>query len=128
MALGIDQAGHKGAMDGGGLTYAVMGCGIDTCYPPSGIRLHARIREQRRHIVRIWTGCTADGIPFSIRNRIISGLSDLVLVVEARKEAAPRLRRIWRWNREKRYLRCRDGASIRSSEGCNRLIAQERGS
>lgn len=46
MALGIDQAGHKGAMDGGGLTYAVMGCGIDTCYPPSGIRLHARIREQ----------------------------------------------------------------------------------
>ena len=89
MALGIDQAGHAGAMDGGGLTYAVMGCGIDTCYPPSGIRLHARIREQGGILSEYGPGVPPTASHFPIRNRIISGLSDLVLVVEARKEAAP---------------------------------------
>ena len=87
MALGIDQAGHKGAMDGGGLTYAVMGCGIDTCYPPSGIRLHARIREQGGILSEYGPGVPPTASHFPIRNRIISGLSDLVLVVEARKRS-----------------------------------------
>ena len=87
MALGIDQAGHKGAMDGGGLTYAVMGCGIDTCYPPSGIRLYARIREQGGILSEYGPGVPPTASHFPIRNRIISGLSDLVLVVEARKRS-----------------------------------------
>lgn len=127
MALGIDQAGHKGAMDGGGLTYAVMGCGIDTCYPPSGIRLHARIREQGGILSEYGPDVPPTASHFPIRNRIISGLSDLVLVVEARKRSGSLITADLALEQGKEVFALPGRRIDPLSEGCNRLIAQGAG-
>ena len=127
MALGIDQAGHKGAMDGGGLTFAVMGCGIDTCYPPSGIRLHARIREQGGILSEYGSGVPPTASHFPIRNRIISGLSDLVLVVEARKRSGSLITADLALEQGKEVFALPGRRIDPLSEGCNRLIAQGAG-
>ena len=46
LARGIDGAGHKGALDGGGKTFAVLGCGVNICYPRSNYSLYTQIGEQ----------------------------------------------------------------------------------
>lgn len=127
MALGIDQAGHKGAMDGGGLTYAVMGCGIDTCYPPSGIRLHTQIREHGGVLSEYGPGVQPIASHFPIRNRIISGLSDLVLVVEARKRSGSLITADLALEQGKEVFALPGRRIDPLSEGCNRLIAQGAG-
>lgn len=84
MAFGIDSAGHEGALKGGGRTYAVMGCGVDICYPARGRQLRQQILE-RGGVLSEYPPETPP-IPryFPERNRIISGLSDIVIVVEAK--------------------------------------------
>ena len=83
MARGVDSMAHRGALQGGGLTIAVLGCGVDICYP-------AENRELRSQIIQ--NGCVMseyapDVRPapafFPARNRIISGLSRAVVVTEA---------------------------------------------
>ncbi len=88
LALGIDSYAHKGALDGGGKTFAVMGCGIDSCYPLSNTRLYEDILKTGGGIISEFVpGALALPYHFPIRNRIISGLSDAVIVVEAKKRS-----------------------------------------
>lgn len=84
MARGIDTAGHMGALDVGGVTCAVLGCGVDICYPKSNIKLYTEILEKGCIISEYPPGTEANPRFFPERNRIISGLSDVVVVVEAR--------------------------------------------
>lgn len=83
MARGIDSSAHKGALKAKGRTTAVLGCGVDICYPSENYRLMDEIQQ---------TGCVISEFPlgtppnpgnFPLRNRIISGLCDGVLIVEA---------------------------------------------
>ncbi len=89
LARGIDGEAHRGALQAGGGTAAVFGGGLDIIYPPEHRKLAGEILE---------TGCLVSEYPpgikparytFPERNRIISGLSSAVVVVEAGKEAAP---------------------------------------
>ncbi len=82
-ALGIDTASHKGALQAGGKTIAVLGCGIDTDYLMANVSLRDVISQNGALISEYPPGTLARGSNFPIRNRIISGLAVGTLVVEA---------------------------------------------
>ena len=83
MALGIDSAAHRGALDAGGKTLAVLGTGVDVVYPPRNRALARDIGEQGLLLSDYPLGAEARAASFPQRNRIISGLALATLVVEA---------------------------------------------
>ncbi|HTS62772.1 MAG TPA: DNA-processing protein DprA, partial [Candidatus Acidoferrales bacterium] len=82
MARGIDTAAHKGALGVGGQTVAVLGCGVDIVYPSENRKLALEIASHGLIVSEFPMGSTAFPQNFPIRNRIISGMSLGVLVVE----------------------------------------------
>lgn len=84
LALGIDGIAHKAALDNGGYTVAVLGSGIDVAYPRTNIELYSRIVDNGAVISEYGLNVKPNPWQFPIRNRIISGLSDGVLIVEAK--------------------------------------------
>jgi DNA processing protein len=82
MARGIDTSAHKGALGAGGDTVAVLGCGVDVVYPAENRKLYSEIAARGLVVSEFPMGSTAFPQNFPIRNRIISGLSFGVLVVE----------------------------------------------
>lgn len=87
MAWGIDTCAHEGAFEGGGKTFAVLGCGVDVCYPASNRRLYERMKVEGGILSEQAFGMPPLPQHFPARNRIISGLADLVLVVEAKEKS-----------------------------------------
>lgn len=87
MAKGIDAMAHKGVLDGGGQTIAVLGCGVDICYPAENRELMENIAKNGCVISEYPPGTEPAPHHFPNRNRIISGLSKIVVVVEAGKKS-----------------------------------------
>ncbi|WP_461568009.1 DNA-processing protein DprA [Thermincola ferriacetica] len=83
MARGIDSAAHKGCLEGGGRTVAVLGTGVDIVYPRENRRLMDNIITHGAVVSEFPPGTKAQPSHFPVRNRIISGMADGVLVVEA---------------------------------------------
>jgi DNA processing protein len=83
LARGVDAAAHKGALRAGGDTVAVVGCGLDVVYPPENLGLYNEIRAKGCMISEFPFGYPPVPVNFPRRNRIVSGLSLGVVVVEA---------------------------------------------
>jgi DNA processing protein len=83
MALGVDSAAQTGALDGGGLSVAVLASGAETAYPRSKQALHRRLVERGLVVSEMPPGTRPWKWAFPARNRTIAGLGDLTVVVEA---------------------------------------------
>ena len=87
LARGIDAAAHRGALQGGGRTIAVLGCGVDIIYPPEHGRLVAQITGAGAVLSESPPGTPPLKHQFPRRNRLISGLALGVVVVEGREDS-----------------------------------------
>ena len=89
LARGIDGEAHRGALESGGQTVAVLGCGVDRDYPAAHAQLAARISEHGLVVSEYAPGVEPAPWRFPARNRIIAGLAAATVVVEAASAAAP---------------------------------------
>lgn len=88
LARGVDIAAQNGVMTvAGGRTYGILGCGIDRCYPEDHIESYMLMQENGGVISEFFPGMPPHPANFPMRNRIISGLSDGILVIEAGKKS-----------------------------------------
>jgi DNA processing protein len=87
LAMGIDVEAHEGALSAEGGTVAVLGCGLDVVYPRQNSRIFHRIREKGVLVSEYPLATRPEGFRFPARNRIIAGMSQGVVVVEAAKKS-----------------------------------------
>jgi DNA processing protein len=87
MARGVDAAAHRGAIDGTGRTIAVLGCGADVVYPGEHHDLSRQILNRGAIVSELLPGTPPRQWHFPLRNRIISGLAQAVIVVEASEKS-----------------------------------------
>lgn len=124
MARGIDGWAHQGALEGGGKTYAVLGNSAEICYPREHERLYRSILKNGGILSEYPPGTKAAAPFFPMRNRIISALSDGVLVVEARIKSGSLITADLALSQGKDIFVIPGRASDALSEGCNNLIKQ----
>ncbi|MBQ6360080.1 MAG: DNA-processing protein DprA [Lachnospiraceae bacterium] len=127
LAAGIDSFGHRGALEGNGYTVAVLGNGIDRCYPVTNLHLYETISEKGAVISEYPPGTPGRPMYFPLRNRIISGLSKLVVVIEAKKRSGSLItvERALEQGKDVMAVPGRLGDPL--SEGCLSLIRQGAG-
>ena len=123
LALGIDGAAHQGALKAEADTYGILGCGVNICYPRSNYSLYTQIGEQGGLISEYPPDTPPLARNFPMRNRIISGLSDAVLVIEARKKSGSLITAQTGLDQGKDIYAVPGRITDSLSEGCNQLIA-----
>ena len=127
MARGIDGAGQRGALNGGGVTYGVLGCGVDICYPREHIGLYMDIQQRGGVISEQLPGKPPLPMYFPMRNRIISGLSDIVLVMEAKERSGSLITADQALEQGKDVYALPGPVTSQLSQGCHSLIRQGAG-
>lgn len=122
LALGIDAAAHKAALESGGRTIAVLGCGIDVVYPPEHRRLAEAITRNGALVTEFPPGTEPEAKHFPVRNRLISGLSLGVTVVEAPASSGALLTADAAAEQGRDVFAVPGNVTAKSSTGTNRLI------
>lgn len=127
MARGVDGAAQRGALNVGGISYGVLGSGVDICYPREHIGLYTDL--QRRGGVLSEQPLGAAPLPqyFPARNRIISALSDIVLVMEAKEKSGSLITADQALELGKEVYALPGPVDSELSKGCNLLIKQGAG-
>ncbi|MBI2487270.1 MAG: DNA-protecting protein DprA [Deltaproteobacteria bacterium] len=124
MARGIDSIAHDGALKRGGRTIAVLGSGLDVIYPQENKKLYERISNQGAVISELPIGTTPDSVNFPKRNRIISGLSLGVAVVQASDKSGSLITASFALEQNREVFAVPGNIGSRLSRGTNRLIKQ----
>ena len=125
LASGIDTCAHEGAYKNIGKTIAVLGCGVDIIYPKENEDLYKNILKNGGLIVSEFPlGTKPEKINFPKRNRIISGISDGVVVVEAKKRSGALITADFALEQNKSVFSVPGNADSIYSEGTNNLIKE----
>lgn len=127
LAKGVDGAAGRGALDGGGNSYAVLGCGANVCYPREHIGLYMDIKEKGGIISEQIPDTPALPRNFPARNRIISGISDIVIIIEARMKSGSLITADMAMEQGKDVYALPGPITSELSSGCNALIKQGAG-
>ena len=127
MARGIDGISQESALNAGGRSYGVLGSGVDICYPQSNLDLYRRLEHQGGLISSYPPGTKPIARNFPARNRIVSGLSDVVVVVEARAKSGTLITVDMALEQGKEVFTVPGRITDGLSGGCNRLIKQGAG-
>jgi DNA processing protein len=127
MARGIDGYAHQGCLQTPSPTVAVLGCGVDICYPRENRGLYEKIRQQGCILSEYPNGSQPLAAQFPQRNRIISGMAELVIVVEAREKSGSLITADFALEQGKDIYAVPGRSNDTMSAGCNRLIAQGAG-
>lgn len=125
LALGIDAVAHRGALDAGGTTVAVLANGVDKITPTTHRELGERILSQGGAIISEYEpGTQPYKEHFIARNRIVSGLSDALIVVEAAKRSGTLSTAGFALDQGKAVFALPGNVTSLQSEGCNELLKQ----
>ncbi len=127
MARGIDGIAQKGAVESNGESFAVLGCGVDVCYPKENRDLYIKLQEKGGIISEYAPGTEPESKLFPPRNRIISGLADLILVIEARKRSGTYITVLQALEQGKEVYAVPGRVTDSLSDGCNYLLFQGAG-
>ncbi len=124
MALGIDTAAHRGALDNNGYTIAVMGCGLDSCYPLRNADLMDQIIAGGAVLSEFPVGTKPLPNHFPQRNRIISGLSLGTVVVEATAKSGSLITAEYALEQDREVFAVPGNVGSPYSRGCHQLIKE----
>lgn len=127
MARGIDGASHRGALKAGGKTVAILGGGVDICYPKENRDIYEEIKATGLVMSQYCPGTQPKAFYFPARNRIISGLSQAVLVMEAKEKSGSLITVDFALEQGKDIFAMPGRITDAMSCGCNRLIQQGAG-
>ena len=127
MARGIDGISQKAAIDAGGSSFGILGCGVNICYPEENRDVYDVICNEGGLISEYYPDMLPMSGLFPQRNRIISGLADIVLVVEARQKSGTQITVDQALEQGKEVLAIPGRTTDRLSDGCNYLISQGAG-
>ena len=127
MASGIDGVSQRTALKENGQTYGILGSGVDVCYPRSNFELYDMLKEKGGIISEYPPGTKPLAMYFPMRNRIISGLSDIVLVIEARERSGTAITVNMALEQGKDVYAVPGRNTDPLSAGCNQMIAQGAG-
>jgi DNA processing protein len=124
MARGIDSLAHWGAISGGGRTIAVLGCGVDVIYPSENRNLFAKMIDHGAILSEFPMGSPPEGGHFPRRNRIISGLSLGVVVVQAGEKSGSLITAGYALEQGREVFAVPGNVGTESSRGTHRLIKE----
>ncbi len=124
LARGVDSAAHYGALDVNGATIAVLGCGIDRVYPPENSKLFQQIPVANAIITEYPPGAPPLAGHFPGRNRIISGLSRGVLIVEATEKSGSLITGDFALEQGRELFAIPGALHLANSKGTNRLLKE----
>lgn len=127
MALGIDTDGQRAALEAGGKSYGVLGCGVDVCYPKSNGWLYEKLKDRGGILSEYAPGTKPLSAYFPQRNRIIAGLCDYTVVIEARLKSGSLITADFAMEQGRDVYALPGRITDELSQGCNRLIQQGAG-
>jgi DNA processing protein len=128
LAYGVDAAAHQAALDAGGTTVAVLGSGIDVIYPARNSRLAAKMMENGGAVITEYPpGTPPDAVNFPGRNRIVSGMSHGILVIETGIKGGSMITARYALDQNREVFAIPHALGKRGGEGCNYLIRTGQG-
>jgi len=122
MARGVDGAGQRGAVSSGGDTYGILGSGVDVCYPRENRKLYEDIQLTGGILSEQPEKTPPLARNFPMRNRLISGLSDCVIIIEAKKKSGSLITIDLALEQGKEVFALPGRLTDELSAGCNELI------